>query len=394
MAVATFHKDRLRRLRVVARQHVDAGEAPGYVALVERRGELVIDVVGHVAFGGAAMREESLFRLASMTKPVTAVATLLLCEECVIRLDDPVSAYLPELASPRVIADPAGPLEQTVPAVRDVTVRDLLTFTMGFGASFEDTPLTRRARELGVGVGIPAPQSMVDPDEFVRRLGSLPLMAQPGERWLYHTGSEVLGALISRVTGSSYASVLHDRVLAPLGMKDTGFAVPPRDVGRLVTCYQRDHVTGEFSVYDPPDGQWATPPAFASGGAGLVGTAEDFLAFAQMLRRGGAPLLARSSVAAMTTNQLTDAQRARSGLLPGDFDARGWGYGLSVVTRLTDPAAPVGQYGWTGGLGTYWCNDPHEDMTIIVLTNAAFTSPKPPPLIADYVTGVYAALAD
>jgi CubicO group peptidase (beta-lactamase class C family) len=381
-------------MRDVARQHVDAGEAPGYVALVERRGEVLIDVVGHVAFGGPAMREDSIFRLASMSKAVTAVATLRLCEECIIRLDDPVEFYLPELARPVVLVDPNGPLDQVVPVVRDVTVRDLLTFTMGFGASFDDVPITRRARELGVAVGIPAPQSMIDPDEFIRRLGTLPLMAQPGERWLYHTGSDVLGVLISRVTGSSYASALHDRVLEPLGMKDTAFAVPPRDVHRLVTCYQRDPATREFTQYDAPDGQWATPPVFASGGAGLVGTAADFLAFAQMLRRGGAPVLARSSVAVMTTNQLSDAQRAHSGFFPGDFAARGWGMGVSVVTHLEDPAAPIGQYGWTGGLGTFWCNDPAEDMTILVLTNAAFTSPKAPPLIADYVTGVYAALAD
>jgi CubicO group peptidase (beta-lactamase class C family) len=390
----SFHKDRLRRMRDVARSHVDSGEAPGYVALVERRGEVVVDVVGHVSFGGAPLREDAIFRLSSMTKPVTAVATLLLCEECVIRLDDPVAMYVPELANRRALIDPTGPLDQTVPAHREITVRDLLAFTWGFGADFGDSPIARRARELNVATGPPAPQSTLHEDDYMRRLGTLPLMSQPGDRWLYNTGSDVLGVLLSRVTGSSFASVLHDRVLAPLGMKDTAFSVPPRDVGRLVTSYTRDPLTREFSVYDEPDGQWATPPPFCSGGAGLVGTAADYLSFARMLRAGGAPLLSRSSVAVMTTNQLTDVQRARSGLLPGAFDTLGWGYGVSVVVRQEHPAAPVGQYGWSGGLGTYWCNDPVNDMTIIVMTNASFTSPKVPPILADYRTGVYASLAD
>ena len=149
-----------------------------------------------------------------------------------------------------------------------------------------------------------------------------------------------------------------------------------------------------LQVYDRPDGQWSTPPAFPSGGAGLVSTAADFLAFAEMLLRGGAPLLSRPSVETMTTDQLTPAQKAVSGFFPDDFDARGWGFCVSVVTRREHPAAPVGQYGWDGGLGTVWRNDPSEQMITILLTNAAFTSPRPPEIAQDFLTGAYASIDD
>jgi CubicO group peptidase (beta-lactamase class C family) len=390
-----FAKDRLRRMKDVGRQHVDDGVAPGFVSAIQRRGEVVVDVVGQSAFERPSpMREDSLFRIASMTKPVTAVLTLILVEECVLRLDDPVTKILPELADRRVLRRLDGPLDDTVPAARDITVRDLLTFTMGFGAYFGDAPIVERAAALELAPGPPHPQAPPPPDEFIARLGTLPLMAHPGDRWLYHTGADVLGVLLERASGSSFDALLRDRVLGPLGMKDTGFHVPARDIHRLVTSYTTHSATGELTVFDEPGGEWSTPPAFCSGGAGLVSTVSDYLAFAQMLLRGGSPLLARTSVAAMTTNQLTDAQRAVSGFYPGDFDARGWGFGVQVVTRLEQPAAPVGQYGWNGGLGTAWCNDPSEQMICILLTNAAFTSPRLPPIVADFLTGAYAAIAD
>ena len=209
----------------------------------------------------------------------------------------------------------------------------------------------------------------------MRRFSTLPLMCQPGERWLYHTGADVLGVLIARASGQPFEAFLRERVFEPLGMKDTAFSVPPADIGRLATSYVTDPATGALQVYDEPDGQWSTPPAFPSGGAGLVSTAPDYLAFAEMLLRGGAPLLSRPSVETMTTDQLTPAQKAVSGFFPDDFDARGWGFCVGVVTRREHPAAPVGQYGWDGGLGTIWRNDPSEQMITVLLTNAAWTSP-------------------
>lgn len=226
-------------------------------------------------------------------------------------------------------------MEDTVPADRPVTVRDLLTFRMGFGGYFGPCPLNDVAAPLGLAAGPPQPSGPPEPDEWMRRLGSLPLMFQPGERWLYHTGADVLGVLVARATGRPFPEVLRERVFEPLGMVDTGFFVPESKLDRLATSYLTDPATGALDVYDPPDGQWSTPPAFPSGGAGPVSTADDFLAFARMLLRGGAPLLSRPSVDVMTSDHLTAAQKAVSGFSPDDFDGRGWGFGVGVVTRRT-----------------------------------------------------------
>jgi CubicO group peptidase (beta-lactamase class C family) len=388
-------KDRLGRLHDIMARHVRQGAAPGLVSVVSRRGEAEIDAVGVTALGGRqAVRPDTIFRISSMTKPVTAVATLILLEECVLRLDEPAERFLPELASRRVVRRIDGPVDDTVPARRPITVRDLLTFRMGFGGYFGPCPVNDAAAPLQLSVGPPQPSLPPAPDEWMRRFATLPLMFQPGERWLYHTGADVLGVLIARASGRPFEAFLRERVFEPLGMKDTAFFVPPADIGRLATSYVTDPETGTLRIYDEPDGQWSTPPAFPSGGAGLVSTAPDFLAFAEMLLRGGAPLLSRPSVETMTTDQLTPEQKAVSGFFPDDFDARGWGFCVSVVTRREDPAAPVGQYGWDGGLGTVWRNDPSEQMISLLLTNAAFTSPRPPEIVQDFLTAAYASIDD
>jgi CubicO group peptidase (beta-lactamase class C family) len=375
--------------------HVERGHAPGLVSVVSRRGEAHVDVIGMTAVdGGASMRRDTIFRISSMTKPVTAVAAMILLEECVVRLDDPVTRVLPELADRRVVRRIDGPADDTVPANRPITVRDLLTFRMGFGGYFGPCPLNDLAAPLQLSVGPPQPLLPPEPDEWMRRFATLPLMFQPGERWLYHTGADVLGVLIARASGQPFEQFLRERIFEPLGMKDTAFSVSGADIERLATSYSTDPDTGTLLLYDPPDGQWSTPPAFPSGGAGLVSTADDFLAFAEMLLRGGSPLLSRPSIETMTTDQLTPAQKAVSGFFPDDFDARGWGFGVGVVTRREHPAAPIGQYGWDGGLGTIWRNDPSERLVAMLLTNAAFVSPRPPDMGLDFLTGVYASIDD
>jgi CubicO group peptidase (beta-lactamase class C family) len=329
-----------------------------------------------------------------MTKPVTAVATLILLEECVLRLDEPVDRLLPELADRRVVRHIDAPVDDTVPAERPITVRDLLTFRMGFGAHFGPCPVNDVAAPLQLSVGPPQPALPPEPDEWMRRFSTLPLMCQPGERWLYHTGADVLGVLIARATGQQFGTFLRERIFEPLGMRDTAFAVPATDVGRLATSYMTDPQTGALQLFDKPSGQWSSEPAFPSGGAGLVSTADDFLVFAEMLLRGGSPLLSRPSVETMTTDQLTPAQKAISGFFPGDFDARGWGFGVGISTRREHPAMPVGQYGWDGGLGSIWRNDPSEQMVTVLMTNAAWTSPNPPDIALDFLTGAYAAIPD
>jgi CubicO group peptidase (beta-lactamase class C family) len=225
--------------------HLAEGVAPGLVSVVSRKEDTRVDVMGTSAFEGAhRLQEDSIFRISSMTKPVTAVATLLLIEECVLRLDESVERFLPELANRRVVRRINGPIDDTVPAVRPITVRDLLTFRMGFGAYFGPCPVNDAAEPLALSVGPPAPQQPPEPDEWMRRLSTLPLMCQPGERWLYHTGADVLGVLIARASGVAYDQFLRERIFDPLGMKDTAFFVPPKDLGRLVTSYTTDHLTG------------------------------------------------------------------------------------------------------------------------------------------------------
>jgi CubicO group peptidase (beta-lactamase class C family) len=395
MSAAGLSGDRLERLHEIMAAHVGSAAVPGLVWLIARRGEVHLDTIGRTALGGGTeVQADTIFRISSMTKPVTGVAAMILLEDCVIRLDDPVDRWLPELADRQVVRRIDGPVDDTVPASRPITVRDLLTFRMGFGGYFGPSPVNDAAALLHLGVGPPHPALPIDPDEWMRRFSTLPLMCQPGERWLYHTGADVLGVLIARASGQPLETFLRERIFEPLGMQQTAFSVGAADLDRFTTCYATEPGTGQLRVYDQPQGQWAIPPAFPSGGAGLVSTAQDFLAFAEMLLRGGSPILSRPSVETMTSDHLTPGQKAVSAFFPGEFDARGWGFCVGVVTRRDHPAMPVGQYGWDGGMGTTWRNDPSEQMITILLTNAMWTSPRPPAVALDFLTGAYAAIGD
>jgi CubicO group peptidase (beta-lactamase class C family) len=375
-----MNKERLSHLHDTLSGHVEDGSVPALVSVIGRKGETHIDAIGAPA--------DTIFRISSMTKPVTGVATMILVEDCVLRLDEPVERWLPELADRQVVRRIDGPVDDTVPATRSITVRDLLTFRMGFGGYFGPCPINDVAAPLQVSVGPPQPALPPEPDEWMRRFSTLPLMAHPGERWLYHTGAAILGVLIARASGQPFEAFLRDRVFAPLGMIDTAFSVPPDKLDRFTDHY------ADSDVWDPAAGQWSTPPAFPGGADGLVSTAADYAAFADMLLRGGAPLLSRPTVETMTMDHLTDAQKHIGGFAPDDFDARGWGFCMGVITRRESPFEPVGQYGWDGGLGSVWRNDPNEDMTIILLTNAMWTSPQLPPVASDFLTGAYAAITD
>ena len=399
MSAGAWNEAGLVRLDDVMRGHVEGG-VPGVVWVVARRGEGRSGAVGVMEPGGAEpVRRDTIFRVSSMTKAVTAVATLILVEECRLRLDEPVDRWLPELADRRVLVDPGGPFDDTVPARRPITVRDLLTFRMGVGGDFSATgpqAVMEAMGALDLGAGPPMPAVPPAPDEWIRRLGTLPLERQPGERWLYNTGSDVLGVLIGRVAGQPFDRFLAERVFEPLGMVDTGFAVPPAARDRFGPCFWGGTAPGEPSVYDPADGQWSTPPAFPAGSAGLVSTVDDWAALAQLLLAGGTyrgqRLLSRTTVETMTTNHLTDEQVATAG--PDPWGAVGWGFGVGVQLRRTGPARSIGSYGWDGGLGTTWANDPTEDLYGILLTNQTWTSPTPPPVAQDFWTCTYTALAD
>ncbi|HVX09800.1 MAG TPA: serine hydrolase domain-containing protein [Pirellulales bacterium] len=396
-----FSEKRLARLHDCLAGFVERGEMPGLVGLVCRRGEVHVDAIGKLAMGGdEPVRRDTIFRIASMTKPIIAAATMILVEECKLRLDEPVDRLLPELADRKVLKRIDGPLDETVAAKRPISVRDLLTFRMGFGLAFPfgQTPIGKAMAEEQLGQGPPSPDNTPAPDEWMRRLGRLPLMHQPGEKWMYNTGSDVLGVLIARAAGQPLETFLRERIFDPLGMKDTGFSVPAAKLDRFATAYWANFKTGKVEAYDKPDGQWSHPPAFPSGAGGLVSTVDDYLAFGQMMLDGGKHgndrILSRPSVETMTTDQLTAEQKAVSGLIPGQFDSQGWGFGVSVVTRRTDVAGTVGQYGWDGGMGTSWRSDPTEQMVLVLLTQQGWTSPNPPNVCRDFWTSAYQAIDD
>jgi CubicO group peptidase (beta-lactamase class C family) len=380
MSSAALSKAPLARLHDVMAGYVERGEVPGLVALVCRRGQMHVEALGMKTLGGSdPVQQDTIFRIASMTKPITAAAAMILVEECKLRLDDPIDGLLPELANRRVLKRLDGPLDDTEPAKRPITFRDLLTFRMGFGIVMVPPgtyPIQTAVDDLALGQGMPQPSLPPGPDEWIRRFGTLPLMQEPGEKWMYHTGSDVLGVLIARASGQPFETFLQERIFEPLGMKDTAFSAPASKLDRLATSYATNFETGALELYDPAEGgSWSRPPAFPSGGGGLVSTAEDYFAFGQMMlslgRHGSRRILSRPSVETMTTDHLTAAQKAVSGLVPGDFDNIGWGFGVAVVTRREHVAAPVGSYGWDGGLGTSWRSDPSEDIVAILLTQAS-----------------------
>jgi CubicO group peptidase (beta-lactamase class C family) len=258
-------------------------------------------------------------------------------------------------------------------------------------------PILHAIGDLGiVGFGPPDPAAPHRPDEWLKRLGTLPLFHQPGERWLYNTGASILGVLIARAAGKSFGDFLRERIFEPLGMKDTGFFVPQHKLDRLATSYFVDKA-GALTHYDGvADSRWAKPPAFEDGGAGLVSTVDDYYAFARMLlnrgKHGNEHILSRAAVALMTTDQLTPAQKSVSSFGDG-WDNRGWGFGVGIVTGRDGLAMTPGAYGWDGGYGTAWQNDPAEDAIVLLMAQRA-QFPSLSPVYQDFWTGAYQALED
>jgi CubicO group peptidase (beta-lactamase class C family) len=389
---------RLTRVRDVLARHVDAGEAPGAVAVVARHGEVHIEATGHLAFEGAGsstpMAPDTICRVASMSKPIVAACAMTLVEDETLRLDDPVDELVPELADMTVLADPNGPLEDTVAAKRAITLRDLLTFTLGTGMAVGiDINRSGESGRPPIVDAVDALEPPPPPDEYIRRIGDLPLFFQPGERWMYELAADVTVVLVARATGMSFGDALRERICEPLGMRDTAFSVGGESLRRLAIAYRRDDATGAAVVWDGLDGLWSQPPDFESGGGGLVSTTDDYLAFASALLSGGSyhgeRVLSRSSVSLMTTDHLTPAQKAVSGFWPRYFDDIGWGFGMSVRTRRTDLGPSVGSYGWTGH-GCAWYNDPVEDMTTLLMIQQ-WNAPR---WRVDFQTAAYQAIDD
>ncbi|MFJ8363152.1 serine hydrolase domain-containing protein [Streptomyces sp. NPDC093984] len=402
-----FSKTGLQRVRDVLARHVESGRIPGLVALFSRGGETQVEAVGTMRHdGGAPMRRDTIFRMASTSKPVTVAAAMVLLDECRLRLDDLVQEWLPELADRRVLKRIDGPLDDTVPARRPITVRDVLTCTFGLGMDMSSlgTPLMGAIFERGLTPNLPEP--MPAPDEWMRRLGELPLMHQPGERWQYHIASDLLGVLVARVAGQSFETFLRERVFDPLGMKDTGFHVPAEKMHRLPPLYAPDPQTGEFIVWDEAEGgRHSKPPAFQGGGGGLSSTVDDYHAYFRMLLNGGMHgserILSRAAVELMTTNRLTPEQQAARTAMARDIvhisfgqgQHGGWGFGMAVRTYRGD-YAPIGQFGWDGGSGASTYADPENRLTGILLTQVGASVPDPVLLMHDFWTTLYQAIDD
>ncbi|GAB3880656.1 serine hydrolase [Kibdelosporangium lantanae] len=394
-------------LRDVLSRHVDSGRIPGLVALVSRGEETYVEAIGTMRHdGGPPMARDTIFRMASTSKPVSVAAAMVLLDECRLRLDDPVRQWLPELADRQVLRRIDSPLDDTVPARRPITVRDVLTSTFGLGMDMTSlgTPIMGAVFEQGLTPNLPEP--MPGPDEWMRRLGTLPLMHQPGERWQYQIASDLLGVLVARVTGQSFETVLRERVFDPLGMKDTGFDVPADQIHRLPPLYAPDPQTGEFHVWDEAEGgRHSQPPAFQGGGGGLVSTVDDYHAYFRMLlnkgTHGSERILSRPAVELMTTNRLTPEQLAARTAMGrdnvhisfGQGQHGGWGFGMAVRTYRGD-YAPVGQYGWDGGSGTSTYADPANDLVGILLCQVGASTPDSARLFQDFWTMTYQAIAD
>ena len=335
------------------------------------------------------MARNSIFRIASITKPIVAAAVMMLVDDGLLALDDPVEKWLPELASPHVVRTPSSPVHDVVPAARPITVEDLLTFRAGFGfpADFSLPAVGLLFSELLQGP--PQPQHVAAPDDWMAALARIPLLHQPGEAWLYNTCSDIQGVLLSRALGQPLPDLLAERVFEPLGMVDSGFVVPAANLDRF-TSYYRTDPSGGLELVDAPDGQWSSAPRFPSGAGGLVSTVDDWFAFARLLladgELDGRRLLSKESVRLITTDHLTAAQRRAGGLF---LEGQGWGFGGSVDVAPVDPWNVPGRYGWVGGTGTAAHITPSTGAVSILLTQLELAGPTPPEVMRAFWT--YAA---
>ncbi|WP_441236674.1 serine hydrolase domain-containing protein [Bradyrhizobium sp. 930_D9_N1_4] len=352
-------------------QFIDRGEIAGIVTLTSRRGK----IVQSEALGWSdietktAMRPDTLFRIASMTKPITSVAAMMLVEQGRIALSDPISRWIPELAEPRVMRNAAGPLEDTVPARRGITLEDLLTHRSGIAyAFFSEGPLKQSYEEA---LGDPA-MNRLTPDEWLAALGTLPLAYQPGELFHYGHSTDVLGFLIGRLLGKPLRRVLSEMIFAPLGMENTDFWLSGDKRSRLASLYRYDETAGQLAkvtmdMYDEP-------PAYTPGGGGLISSASDYHRFARMLlgkgEHDGVRLLKPETVQLMRTNRLTNAQRQVPFAGMPLWQKSGFGLGISIAEDSVDNPYACGAPGsitWPGIFGTWWQADPVHDLIMIYL---------------------------
>jgi CubicO group peptidase (beta-lactamase class C family) len=397
---AGFDPARLARIDAAMQRYIDAKDIPGAVTLVARRGQIAhVTVQGTKAFDSAdPMTRDTIFRIYSMSKPITSVATPMLYEEGKLRLTDPVSKWIPELAQPRVLRDANGPLDATDPSPSEITVRDLLTHCSGLVYSFTTGGALAKAYEEA---GVSGSSSPLTPGEWAKRLGALPLAHAPGTKWNYSVSTDVLGLLVERVSGMPFADFLQARIFGPLGMKDTAFTVSDDRLARFATNYVAP-ADGAVKLFDAPaTSTYRKLPAFPSGGGGLVSTVDDYARFALMLagggKLGGARLLSRKTVELMASDHLTPSEFETFGLRGyRAFSGNSFGLGVMVQTEVAGyrGLGSPGKNGWGGAAGTWYWVDPKEDLVAVLMIQRMSFGSAPIAISRDFETAVYQAIAD
>ena len=369
---------------------IDAGDLSGAVTLIWRKGQIAqVSMYGQRNVeADKPMTRDTLFRIASMTKPITSVAALMLMEEGKFKLSDPISKWAPEFANMKVLKVATGPVEDVYDSPREITFDDIFTHRAGLAYGFTSIGPIAHAHQKALGDVL---SINTGPDAWMAALASLPLSYPPGERFHYSHATDVLGFLVGRIAGMPFRDFLMQRIFGPLGMSDTDFYVPPEKRDRAAVVYRFDD---KLEGLEPvPFPQYDTAPAFCGGGGGLISTVDDYLKFARLLLNDGeldgVRLLKAQTVKLMRTNRLTDEQRAIPFMGIPFWMGQGFGLGLSVIT---DPekqawmgAGSEGSFGWPGAFGTWWQADPREDMVMLYMIQNSM--PLGPEAAAQLATG-------
>jgi CubicO group peptidase (beta-lactamase class C family) len=361
------------RIAAPAQHAVASGDIPGVVCLVWRRGELLqVDSVGlRDIEARLPVERNTIFRIASMSKPVTTAAAMILRERGVLRLEDPITKWAPEFAAMQVLRRPDGPLQDTYPAPRAITIEDLMTHRAGLAYSFTASGPLAKAMQERFGFEFDSART---PDEWTKTLASLPLSYAPGERFNYSHSTDLLGVIIGRATGLGTRVAMQQLLFDPLKMVDTDFWIPPDKRDRAAVLY-RSSAPGNFVRVDLPGFMEQAPPSFCACGQGMVSTADDYLTFARMLLQGGeidgTRLLSEESVRLMSTDRLTPAQRRNLQFGIPFFMGQGFGLGLSVIDDAKRNAwmgtGTPGAFGWPGLFGGWWQADPARQSVLVWL---------------------------
>jgi CubicO group peptidase (beta-lactamase class C family) len=381
-----FASERLARIPEALQRHIDSGDLAGAVTLLWRHGEVVqVNTLGSRNLElDLPMERGTLFRIASMTKPVTTLAALMLLEDGKFALDDRIDRWAPEFGTLRVLRDPNGALDATEAASRPITFDDLMTHRAGLAYAFTSIGPIAKAYEEALGTPLA-------PDPWMAALGKLPLSFQPGQRFHYSHATDVLGFIVGRIAGMPFRDFLLERIFNPLGMRDTDFWIPPVKRGRAAVVYRADTTTDTLQRVPFPEHD--APPAFCAGGGGLISTADDYLTFARLLLQGGAVdgvrLLTPQTVALMCTDRLTPAQRQIPFMGIPFWAGQGFGLGLSVISDPEKQAwmgtGSTGAFGWPGAFGTWWQADPALDMVLLYMIQNSL--PLGPEMASQLATG-------